>query len=97
MFFKTAFNNSLTLFCRGIDKVNVIVSGGIIQSTVTLAANILFLIVFEWGIVGYLIANTIGSILTIIWYFIGAEIHHFIKLEVRKCLLKACLLNLCNY
>lgn len=88
MYFTTALYNIISLFCRGIDKVNVMVVGGILQSVVTLSANILFLVVFEWGLTGYLLANTIGSMLALIWYFIGAKLHRYIKWTISKGILK---------
>ncbi len=84
MFFTTSLYNSISLFCRGIDKVNVMVVGGVIQSVITLSSNILFLLVFEWGLVGYLCANTIGSVIALVWYFIGAKLHKYIKIKVNK-------------
>ena len=84
MYFTTALYNSVSLFCRGIDKVHVMVVGGILQSIVTLSANILFLLVFKWGLTGYLLANTVGSIIALIWYFIGAKLHRYIKWSCTK-------------
>ena len=84
MYFTTALYNSVSLFCRGIDKVHIMVVGGIVQSVVTLSANILFLLVFEWGLVGYLLANTVGSVLALAWYFIGAKLHRYIKWKYPK-------------
>ncbi len=84
MYFTTALYNTVSLFCRGIDKVGVMVVGGILQSLVTLSANVVFLVVFEWGLTGYLLANTLGSVLALIWYFIGARLHRFIKWNVSK-------------
>lgn len=88
MFFTTSFYNSISLFCRGIDKVNVMVIGGVIQSVITLSSNIVFLLVFQWGLVGYLFANTIGSVVALIWYFIGAKLHRYIKFRIDKAVLK---------
>ncbi len=88
MYFTTALYNTVSLFCRGIDKVNVMVVGGILQSVVTLSANILFLVVFEWGLTGYLLANTVGSLLSLVWCFIGAKLHRYIKGKVSKNVLK---------
>ncbi len=88
MYFTTALYNTVSLFCRGIDKVNVMVVGGILQSIVTLSANILFLVVFKWGLTGYLLANTVGSVLALIWYFIGAKLHRYIHWQVPKGVFK---------
>lgn len=88
MYFTTALSNSLTMFCRGIDKVNVLVVGGILQSVIMLSANILFLVVFKWGLTGYLLANTLGSLVAVFWYFIKAKLHKYITKAVSKSVLK---------
>lgn len=84
MYFTTALHNTVSLFCRGIDKVKVMVVGSIINSVVSLSANILFLSVFHWGLTGYLIANSLGSIVALIWCFIGAKLHRYWKLHLPK-------------
>lgn len=88
MYFTTALYNTISLFCRGIDKVNVMVIGGVLQSIVTLTANIVFLVVFDWGLNGYLLANTVGSVLALIWYFIGAKLYRYIKWKISATVLK---------
>lgn len=88
MYFATALSNSLTMFCRGIDKVNVLVVGGILQSVIMLSANILFLVVFKWGLTGYLLANTLGSLVAVFWYFVKAKLHKYITKAVSKSVLK---------
>ncbi len=88
MYFTTALYNSISLFCRGIDKVNVMVVAGVIQSVVTLSANILFLVVFQWRLTGYLFANTIGSVIALIWCFLGAKLHRYIKWTTTKGVFK---------
>lgn len=88
MYFTSSLYNTISLFCRGIDKVNVMVISGILSSVVTLSANILFLVVFEWGLTGYLLANTIGSVLALLWCVIVAKLHRYIKLTVSNDVLK---------
>ena len=88
MYIITATHNSVTLFCKGIEKVNIIVISSILNSAITLIANILFLTVFHWGLNGYLLANTIGSFVALIYCFIGAKLYKFVKAHVNKLLLK---------
>ena len=75
MYFSTAVYNTVSLFCRGIDKVNVMVVGSIINSIISLSANILFLVVFKWGLNGYLLANSLGSVIALVWCILGAKLH----------------------
>ena len=78
MYITHALYNSIVLFCRGVDCVSVVMGSSIINSIVALSANILFLVVFEWGLIGYLLANTIGSILALVWCFFGAKLYRYI-------------------
>lgn len=84
MYFSTAVYNTVSLFCRGIDKVSVMVVGSIISSVVSLSANILFLAVFKWGLNGYLLANSLGSVIALAWCFIGAKLHRYWKFNIPK-------------
>lgn len=84
MYFSTAVYNTVSLFCRGIDKVSVMVVGSIINSAVSLSANILFLAVFHWGLNGYLLANSLGSVIALIWCFIGAKLHQYWEFSIPR-------------
>lgn len=84
MYFTTAIYNTVSLFCRGIDKVNVMVVSSILNSVVSLLSNIILLAVFKWGLTGYLIANSLGSVVGLIWCFIGAKLHRYLKFDVPK-------------
>ena len=88
MYFSTALYNTVSLFCRGIDKVNVMVVGSIINSVVSLSANILFLTIFHWGLLGYLLANSIGSLVALTWCIGGAKLYKYWKTNIPKYLYK---------
>ena len=62
--------------------------GGILNSVITLAANILFLVVFHWGLTGYLVANTIGAAAALIWCFFGAKLYRYIRWNIPKTVFK---------
>lgn len=86
MYVTTALQNTLSLFCRGIDKVHVVVVSSVIHSAVTLGANILFLVVFRWGLVGYLVANSIGSVLALVYIAFAAKLHRYVTWHIPKAL-----------
>ena len=79
MYFMNSAYNTVSLFCRGIDKVNVLVTGSVLQSVITLTANILFLMVFRWGLTGYLIANTVGFAVALVFCFFKGKLYQYIK------------------
>lgn len=84
MYFSTTLNNSTSLFCRGIDKVNVIVVSGILHSVITLSANIIFLVVFHWGLTGYLAANILGAFVSLAYSFFVGGLFQYIQLQNSK-------------
>lgn len=88
MYFTTACNNIFSLFCRGIDKVQVIVISSILNSIITLSANILFLVVFKWGLVGFLVANSMGAIASLVYIFFSAELFQYLKFKTPKYIRK---------
>jgi O-antigen/teichoic acid export membrane protein len=88
MYFTTACNNIFSLFCRGIDKVQVIVISSILNSIITLSANILFLVVFKWELVGFLVANSLGAIASLVYIFFSAELFQYIKFKTPKYIRK---------
>ena len=78
MYITTSLHNTVSLFCRGIDRVQVVVVSSVLHSVITLSANILFLVVFRWGLNGYLAANTIGSVCALVYAFFGAKLYRYI-------------------
>lgn len=78
-YFTGSLNNISAYFLRGIDKVQAITVGSILEAIITVICNLLFLIVFRWGLYGYLIANSIGAIVKITYYFMKAKLYAYIK------------------
>ncbi|HEV1606354.1 TPA: oligosaccharide flippase family protein, partial [Streptococcus pneumoniae] len=50
-------NNFLIQFSKGIDKIGVTAISGVISTAVMLAMNVILLVVFDWGLLGFFIAN----------------------------------------
>ena len=49
----TAYSQLLQYFARGIEKVASLAVSGVISSIVSLSLNVLFLVYFKWGLMGY--------------------------------------------
>lgn len=81
-FFSASIMNTLSMFCRGINKVKIFTISSIINSAVTLIANIILLVVLKWGLFGYLLANCLGSLTAIVLMFFGANIWDYITINV---------------
>lgn len=79
-FFLGALGNILTYYCRGIDKVRLITISSILNTSITVLCNILFLIWFNWGLNGYLLANTTGALIRVLYILLSDEIWKSIHL-----------------
>lgn len=68
-------------FCRAIGKVKIFAIAGILGTIVTAGANIIFLLVFEWGIKGYLISILLSNITVILFIVFSTKAWALIKLR----------------
>ncbi len=75
-------NSHITQCAKGLNKVSIIAKAGFLSTFVMIAANILFLLVFHYGIMGFFLANIIGLISPTIYYCI--KIHPFKYLSIRS-------------
>ncbi len=66
-----------SFFSRGIDKVRNSAISGIINTFIILVLNILFLLIFKWGIVGYLTSYVIADVISAIYLFKSCTIHKY--------------------
>lgn len=74
MFFSQALSGLLTAYIRGIDRVADLSISSVINSFTIIVCNILFLVVFKWGIVGYFIANIVGPFIQCFYLIFRADI-----------------------
>ena len=59
-YFVTSAYNTFSYFSRGCDKTKVFAVSGIVHSVFLVGCNILFLLVFHWGLDGYLLSMIIS-------------------------------------
>lgn len=82
IFFFGALNNCFTLYLKSKDKATVIAVGGIIGTLITCVSNILFLVIFKFGINGYMFSNIIGILSQLVYQFIIGKIYQ--DFHIRK-------------
>lgn len=75
-------------FCKSTDKVKTIVYASITNSIFTFAFNILLIVVLKRGLNGFLLANSLGIIMSIIVFFTHAKIYRIISKSYSKIQLK---------
>ena len=74
MFFSQALSGLLASYTRGIDRVADLSISSVINSLSIIICNIVFLVFFKWGIVGYFIANITGPFLQCIYLVLRTNI-----------------------
>lgn len=62
MFLVQTVSGIMTSYIRGLDRIMDLSVSSVITSLVTIACNVLFLLVFKWGLFGYFIANIVGPL-----------------------------------
>ena len=63
------FNQFLIQFAKGLEKVIDMGVAGAVSTAVTLAGNILFLLVFKWGLTGFFFANILAQLISGLYLF----------------------------
>jgi len=71
-----------TIFCRTINKNKTIVEASIINSIILLFCVYLLLVKFNMGLYGYLIAFTVGQVISPIYVFIKAKLYKYITITI---------------
>ncbi|BBH27386.1 hypothetical protein SG0102_23200 [Intestinibaculum porci] len=75
MFLTQSLSGVITCYIRGIDRVADLSVSSVIASVITIGLNIIFLVYFKWGLVGYFLANIIGPLVQSIYLAIRANVH----------------------
>ena len=83
MFFSQALSCIVPAYIRGIDKIADLSVSSVIASAVTIGCNILFLVVFRWGLIGYFLANIIGPLIQCIYLMFRGKMFQYTHLSMR--------------
>lgn len=69
------------MYVRGIDKISDLSVSSIVASVITICLNISFLVFFNWGLIGYFIANIIGPMVQSLYLIIKVHVLDDIQLK----------------
>ena len=86
-YFAYSLNSNIGYFVRGIEKVVTYSIGGIINTFITVFLNILFLLYFKIGVLGYLLSFIIANIVAAFYMMISAKIYTYKYRKIDKQLL----------
>lgn len=86
-------NNLLIQFCKGLERVTDLGIAGVLGTIFTIAANIIFLIVFRWGLQGFFAANVLGQAIPALYLLIRVKLWRYLSsFSINKHLQKEMLL-----
>lgn len=77
MYVVTALQGIVVSMTRGIDKVVEVSIASVLGSAAMIGGNLLFLLVFKWGIVGYFRANILGLLVQSVYMFFAAKLYKY--------------------
>ena len=81
IYFSQSLNQYFNQFTRGIDKIKLIGIVGVIQTIVTVLSNIILLVVFNFGVEGFLLSIIIANMVALSILFFWANLKHYITFE----------------
>lgn len=86
------FDNLLIQFAKGLNRAKEMAIAGLIGTVSMVILNILLLLVFDFKLYGFYIANISSHIIPIIYYCITLEVPKYINFKVDKKIQKSMLL-----
>ncbi|HEV0580212.1 TPA: oligosaccharide flippase family protein, partial [Streptococcus pneumoniae] len=79
-------NNFLIQYSKGIDKIGVTAISGVISAAVMLSMNILLLVVLNWGLLGFFIANICGYVIPCVYIIVKLKLWDLFELKIDRSL-----------
>lgn len=87
LYFFYSLNHILAGFIRGIEKVRLIAITGVIGTIVTVISNIILLMVFRYGINGYIASMILSNALMCFLYLVFGKVYKYINIKFNSSLL----------
>lgn len=84
----TALNSFLSNYTRGIDRTKVFAVKGILYTASLLLFNLLFLLVLQIGLTGYLLSILLAEVITVVYMFIAAKEYRYLHFHLDRALSK---------
>jgi len=68
-------------FTRAKGYVRLYAFDGVLSTITTIVFNVLYLVVFEWGIVGYVMAIFSADLLSVLFLFLSAKLYRYVHFK----------------
>lgn len=78
-FATSSFSNLLQKIGRGVNKIKECAVAGVMQTFIVVGLNLIFLLVFRWGISGYMLSYIIAQLVTTIYLAIKCNLISYIQ------------------
>jgi O-antigen/teichoic acid export membrane protein len=78
IYISQSLNSYFNSFTRGLNKIKLIGIVGVIQTLTVVFSNIMFLVVFELGVDGFLFSIVLGNVVALLVLFFGANLKHYL-------------------
>lgn len=79
--FTSSLRSLCAQFVRAQNRVKLFAVDGILSTVTTILFNVLYLVVFKFGIVGYMFSIICSDILSVIFLVVVAKLHRFINIR----------------
>lgn len=96
MFFVQSLSGIILANIRGNGWITDLSISSVIASVGIIGFNMLFLIVFKAGLIGYFLANILGALLQCLYLFVKADIRHNLYLKQKFVKEKKAMLDYCR-
>ncbi len=77
-----SLDNLLANFIRGLEKIKLIALAGVVGTIVTVISNIFLLVVFKYGIYGYLTSMILSHVVVSVAYLVFGRAYRYIDFKI---------------
>lgn len=82
----------LIQFAKGLDKIKEMGVAGVLGTVVMILSNVLFLLVWKFGMIGFFVANILSQVAPIVYFIFSLRVWEYIEKNVNKMLQREMLL-----
>ena len=87
-YFTTTMTNILSQFVKGLEKIKIYSFSGVLNTTIVVIFNVIFLIVLKLGVIGYILAYIIGSMVTALFLIFKVKLWRYFRIITKKDLVE---------
>ncbi len=79
--FVSSLRSLCAQFVRAQSRVKLFAIDGILSTATTILFNLLYLVVFRWGVFGFIFSIICSDALSVVFLFVTAKLHRFIRFK----------------